>query len=268
MGIKPFYYHWDGRRFRFASEIKALLVDPAVERKVNESVVYDYLARAALDHRQETFFSGILRLMPAHYLTVSAEELKVVRYWDLDPRNVQLDGGDDANGRYAAGFYELFEDSIRLRLRSDVPMGTCLSGGLDSSSIVCVANPPIFPEGNAQGSEVGPRQKTFSACFNEPAYDERPFIEEVLARTGAERNFTFPSANEVFDIINDVIWHQEEPFPSTSIFAQWHVMKLARERGVKVLLDGQGGDELLAGYVGLYQLYLFRDLLHVFGSVV
>lgn len=260
-GIKPFYYHWDGRCFRFASEIKALLVDPAVERRVNESVVYDYLARAALDHREETFFSGILRLMPAHYLTVNPEELKIVRYWDLDPQNVQPDSGDDADRRYAARFYDLFEDSIRLRLRSDVPVGTCLSGGLDSSSVVCVANQLMFPEGNPQGSEVGARQKTFSACFNEPEYDERPFIEEVLARTGAERNFTFPSANEAFSMLNDVMWHQEEPFPSTSILAQWYVIKLARERGVKVLLDGQGGDELLAGYIGLYQLYLFMDLL-------
>jgi asparagine synthase (glutamine-hydrolysing) len=261
LGIKPFYYHWDRRRFRFASEIKALLVDPAVERKVNESVVYDYLARAALDHREETFFSDILRLMPAHYLTVDFEGLKVVRYWDLGPRSVQPDGSDDADCRYAARFYELFEDSIRLRLRSDVPVGTCLSGGLDSSSVVCVANQLMFPEGNVQGREVEARQKTFSACFNEPEYDERPFIEEVLAWTGAERNFIFPSANEVFDIINDVIWHQEEPFNSTSILAQWYVMKLAKERGVKVLLDGQGGDEMLAGYIGLYQFYLFMDLL-------
>lgn len=263
LGIKPFYYHWDGRRFRFASEIKALLIDPAVERQVNESVVYDYLAHTALDHREETFFLGILRLMPAHYLIVNSEGLKAVRYWDLDPRNVQPDtnGDSDADRRYVARFYELFEDSIRLRLRSDVPVGTCLSGGLDSSSIVCVANQLMFPEGNVQNREVEARQKTFSACFNEPEYDERPFIEEVLARTGAERNLTFPSAHEVFDIVNDVMWHQEEPFSATNRFAQWCVMRLARERGVKVLLNGQGGDELLAGYIGLYQLYLCWDLL-------
>jgi asparagine synthase (glutamine-hydrolysing) len=157
----------------------------------------------------------------------------------------------------ARKFYEMFRDSVRLQLRSDVPVGTCLSGGLDSSSIVCLANDLL----KEFGAEF--QQKTFSSCFDNKKYDERAFIESVLDKTGAEANYTFPQGEDLFDLIQDVIWYQEEPFGSTSIFAQWHVMKLAKERGVKVLLDGQGADELLAGYHGYYYSF-FADLFKTF----
>jgi asparagine synthase (glutamine-hydrolysing) len=249
MGIKPFYYFHDRNRFVFASEIKALLVLD-VERKANPQIVYDYLSQALLDHTDNTFFDGIKQLRAAHYLTISDGDISIKRWWDIpDTDHDYLT--DDA---YARKFYELFEDSIRLRLRSDVPVGTCLSGGLDSSSIVCIAN-RLISQGDYAREIVGERQRTFSSCFENREYDERIFIEDVIDITNARSFYTFPEGSNLFDLIPKVIWHQDEPFGSTSIFAQWHVMKLAKEKGVKVLLDGQGADELLAGYHGYFGTY-------------
>jgi asparagine synthase (glutamine-hydrolysing) len=150
------------------------------------------------------------------------------------------------------------EDAVRLRMRSDVPIGTCLSGGLDSSTIACIANRLISNDATSDHlSSIGDRQKTFSSCFNDPRFDEREYIETVLEATGAEKNYVFPDGQaRLWEELPQVIWHQEEPFGSTSIYAQWNVMRRARERGVTVLLDGQGGDELLAGYDWYYNLYL------------
>lgn len=254
VGVKPFYYYHDGKRFIFASEIKGLL-KAGIERKINNQIVYDYLSSGLLDHTEDTFFEGIKQLRPAHYLMISKDGLTLKRWWDIEDR--ELSGCSDEE--YARRFYELFEDSVRLRLRSDVPVGTCLSGGLDSSTIVCVANSFMF-KGDYLKDVVGERQRTFSSCFEDRKYDERVFIEEVVKKTNVASHYTFPEGEKLFDIIPDVIYHQDEPFGSTSIFAQWHVMKLAKENGIKVLLDGQGADELLAGYHGYFGAY-YTELL-------
>jgi asparagine synthase (glutamine-hydrolysing) len=248
-GVKPFYYVLDRDRFIFASEIKALL-EMDIERSENHRVIYDYLSQGLLDHSDETFFRGVKQLRPAHYMRVSRKGLELQRWWDIEEQ--ELSGLSD--DEYAGRFEALFEDSVRLRLRSDVPVGTCLSGGLDSSSIVCVTNRLMSREGFSAVS-IGEKQRTFSSCFDDRMYDERPFIEEVTRQTGARPYYTFPQGKDLFDQIAKVIWHQDEPFGSTSIFAQWHVMKLAAENGVKVLLDGQGADELLAGYHGYFGSY-------------
>lgn len=133
-GIKPFYYYFDFRRFLFASEIKSIIEDKTIEKRPNNWIICDYLVYAYLDHTEETFFDGIKQLLPAHYLVIKDGRLSIKRYWDLNPEE-KYEPSDDV--KYAQRFYELFEDSIRLKLRSDVPVGTCLSGGLDSSSIVC-----------------------------------------------------------------------------------------------------------------------------------
>jgi len=258
-GIKPFYYYFDAKMFAFASEIKALLENKGIEKRPNNQIICDYLVYGYLDHTEETFFARIKQLPPAHYLVIKDGKLSRKRYWDLNP-DEKYESSNDL--KYAQRFYELFEDSIRLRLRSDVPVGTCLSGGLDSSSIVCVVNNLLWGQTlNIQG--LTPMQKTFSSCFEDKTYDEREFIQEVINKTKVEANFTFPDGKKLFDIIPEVIWHQDEPFGSTSIFAQWHVMQLARAKGVIVLLDGQGADELLAGYHGYYDFY-FTDLIKTF----
>ena len=179
-------------------------------------------------------------------------QIRIQSYWDLEAKEVRF----DRDGEVEERFQELLRDSIRLRLRSDVPVGTCLSGGLDSSTIVCLANQLMFNGATIDRTLVGERQKTFSSCSEIPGYDERPYIEEVVRQTGAEKNCVFPDAETLLHDLTNLIWHQEEPFGSTSIYAQWCVMRLAREKGVTVLLDGQGGDELLAGYPPAFYSHL------------
>jgi asparagine synthase (glutamine-hydrolysing) len=219
--------------------------------------VFDYLEGAYLDYSEGTFFEGIQQLLPAHTLTLQGDNLVVRRFWDLP------EAGEETElslQEAAAQFQDLFRDSVQIRLRSDVPIGSCLSGGLDSSSIVCVANELMFGTGEVSAAIVGTRQKTFSSCFEDLRYDERRFIQPVLNRTGAQAHYTFPDPKELAANVYEVIRQQEEPFGSTSIFAQWNVMRLASQCGVKVLLDGQGADELLGGYQGFFGAF-FGDLI-------
>jgi asparagine synthase (glutamine-hydrolysing) len=243
-GVKPFYYFYDGKRFCFASEITALLELDGFGVEPNEQIIADYLLSGLLDHTHETFFKNIRQLRPGEYLLIEADQLAFQTYWDIEAKEVWFPRESD----YAERFYELLQDSIHLRMRSDVPIGTCLSGGLDSSSIVCLVNKLMFDGQFIDSRGVGERQKTFSSCFEDPAYDERKFIELVIHQTGAEKNYVFPKAEDLFQDLPTLIRHQEEPFGSTSIYAQWRVMGRTKEREVKVLLDGQGGDEILAGY--------------------
>lgn len=258
-GIKPFYYFLDRNRFIFASEISPIFTDRTVPKQPNDKIIFDYLAyenNDYIDHSEDTFFQGIKRLMPAHYMIVSGDgNIKHSRYWDLDPENkIDRISNEDSAKR----FYDLFEDSIRLRLQSEVPLGTCLSGGLDSSAIVCLANRLIFKEGiNPQ--IIGERQKTFSACFDDKACDEREFINAVINQTNVETNCVFPDGKSLFDTAPKFIRDQGEPVAGTSQWAGWLVMKLAKEWGVTVILNGQGADEILAGY-GSYFLANFKDL--------
>lgn len=253
-GVKPFYYYKDENVFVFSSEIKALLRHPRVEKAPNDSAIFNYLASGYgyMDISDGTFFKGIKQLKPAHYIKLSLKDGKFLqnRYWDLDPLKRAVYQKEQDVYRT---FLDLFRDSIRLRLRSDVPLGVSLSGGLDSSSIACVA----------QGLLGDRKIETFSSCFEDRDFDERQFIRPVLEKTGAKPHFVLTEPERLFDTIEEIIWHQEEPYSTLSIFPQWHVMKLAHEKGVKVLLSGQGGDETLGGY-HKYYFYLFADLINSF----
>jgi len=251
-GVKPFYYYYDGKIFAFASEIKALLAHPAIKAAPNDSTIFKYLASGYgyMDISDDTFFAGIKQLKAGHYIKfdIGAKRFSQAGYWSPDPRKKAAFRNEEEACRR---FCDIFEDSIRLRLRSDVPLGISLSGGLDSSSLACVA----------AGLMKGSRLEAFSSCFEtETECDERRFIQPVLDRTGAYANFIFSKPESLFDEIEKILWHQDEPYSTLSIFPQWYVMKLAREKGVKVLLTGQGGDETLAGY-RKYYLYLFADLI-------
>jgi asparagine synthase (glutamine-hydrolysing) len=148
-------------------------------------------------------------------------------------------------------------DSVRLRLRADVPVGSCLSGGLDSSSIVCIAN-QLLRQANAAGL-----QNTFSARSTDAHLDEGRHIETVVQATGVNNVQVHPPPAALFDLMPRIAWHQDEPFGSTSIYAQWHVFALAAQHGVKVMLDGQGADEQLAGYRSFYSARLSGLLRHL-----
>ena len=275
LGIKPFYYSISQDKFAFASEIKAILTLPGFKPRANEKVVWEYLIGGLLDHSEETFFQGVRELRRGHYLILNlksqisrpkadqprAENLKIKKYWDIDI-NKEITYKNDRD--YAERFKQLMIDSVKLRLRSDVPIGSCLSGGLDSSLIVCIVN--NFLRGEHKIDQLGKWQQTFSACYDKKIYkncDEREFITAVVNKTQAQAHYVFPSGRLLKKEIEKLTYHQDAPFGSTSIYAQWNVFREAHKRKMKVMLDGQGADELLAGYDGYFNVY-FAELLRQF----
>jgi asparagine synthase (glutamine-hydrolysing) len=238
-GVKPLYYWLSPRgQLAFASEIKQFGVLEGWRPVLNGQRAYDFVNWGLFDHTAETLFRDVRQLRGGEYVSASLEELgkgvEPRRWYRLAPRPTESDA--------VRAYRELLEDSVRLRLRADVPVGSCLSGGLDSSSIVCVANLALRSAG-AQSV-----QRTFSARSSDPRFDEGRFIDAVLQHTGVPNAQVDPPAARLFDELPELTWHQDEPFGSTSIYAQSEVFKLAAENGVKVMLDGQGADEQLAGY--------------------
>ena len=247
-GIKPFYYVWNGTTLLFASEIKALFESAEVPRVANEGMVYDYLAHRILDHTDQTFFESVSQLKPGHTLELDQSGLRIRPYYQLS-FNPELGHYDDAEARRLAGeFRERFTNSVRIHLRTDVTLGSCLSGGLDSSSIVCTANQLIFGSEAVSRAVVGDRQKTFTATYSDARFSEERFVQSVIDQTHARPYFIEPTSTGLLADLNAFVRAHDEPVISTSMYAQWNVMKLAAQHKIKVLLDGQGGDELLGGY--------------------
>jgi asparagine synthase (glutamine-hydrolysing) len=255
-GIKPFYYTEAGGSFLFASEIKALLSHPDAGKTPDDETLGTYLAWGVQDHSARTMFDGILQLKPAHALIVTKEGSHTpYQYWDVTINGaVRSDAGcEQEQGR----FLDLLRDAARIHLRSDVAVGTCLSGGIDSSTLTLIINDLIRDEAPASVSD---RQKTFSVVFTDKRFDESRYIDEIVAVTGVDSHRTEPAPEKLWDDIDRLVWVQDEPFGSLSIYAQYCVMRLARGN-VKVVLDGQGADELLAGYLA-YQASYIRGLVH------
>jgi len=249
-GIKPFYYFFDGKRFIFGSEIKAILESGYVKKIPNEEIICDYLIYALKNHREGTFFSGIKTIKPAHYLILENNKIKEERYWDINLENKIKEKDENL---IREEFLERFKNSVEIHLRSDVPVGTCLSGGLDSSAIVCLVDK----------LNKNPNMFSFSAVYGDFKYDEKKYIDIVIKNTKLNGFFAYQNPEELIEKIDEIIYYQEEPFSSKSIFAQWKVMELAKEKGLKVLLDGQGADEILAGY-HYYYFPFFLDLIKSF----
>ena len=241
-GVKPIYY-WlsPSGVLAFASEIKQFAALPGWRAVANPSRVYDYLVSSFLDHTEETLFAGVYQLRGGEAVEQDREDLKnglAVYRWYTVPCSIFDGSFDSATVR----FRELFTDAVRLRLRADVPIGSCLSGGLDSSSIVCTANDLLVQE---QGDCC---QKTFSACSEIPRFDERDYVDEVVRSREVEAFYTYPGVHKLLEDLDLLIYHQDEPFATTSMYAQWSVFELARKQGITVMLDGQGADEQLCGY--------------------
>lgn len=260
-GIKPFYYYHSGQEFIFASEIKQILLMRQQEVYANRQRLLEYLVMGDLDYTDETLFRDVKQLRGGYHLTlhVTTGECRIEQYYDLSRTPP-----DKKTYRAACGeFRKLFEKSVALRLQADVPVGYCLSGGLDSSAIVCMADSIIAES----GKEV--EQHTISSCFEDKAYDEQEYIDEVVRHTRVTPHKVFTKEQDLFEDLDKIIWHMDEPFSSTSIFAQWHVFKNAKEHNLTVMLDGQGADEQLAGYTGFYSVifayYLRRFRLIRFG---
>ena len=250
-GIKPFVYRSEVGRFAFASEPRAFLRDPTFRARANPAAIRDFLAQGHTDHLEETFFAGVHQLPPGHSLTFGAKGLRLERYWSLEPLDPPADPIET--------FRELFLDSVRLRLRSDVPLGTALSGGLDSSAVAVAIDHLLRTEAE-NARPVGERQRTFTVYFEDAGFDERPFARAVVDRILAEPRWVSFDETTLLDVLPAVVTAQGEPFASTSIVAQWFVMHSAASAGLKVMLDGQGGDEVLAGYRTTYG-YRLADLL-------
>ena len=252
-GEKPFFYFHDKEKFVFASELKSLWAG-GVKKLLNPKLIYLYLAYGTQQNLlspDESFFEGVMNLEPAHFLIIDRNnQISKTRYWNIDlkSRNNEITL-ENASRK----FMDLFSESILHRLRSDVPVGSSLSGGLDSSSIVMLID-KIKTDIQIQ--------KTFSARFINFSKDEGYFIKLIVEKAKVESHEVFLNSDQLQNLIEDVAYHQEEPYGSTSVIAQWEVMKLAKENNVTVLLDGQGADEILAGYFHYFKNYFSSLFLH------
>jgi asparagine synthase (glutamine-hydrolysing) len=234
-GVKPFYYHHRPPFFACASEIKGLLAHHQVPCAPHLPYVAGFLAKGALDETDATFFTGIRALPAAHYLTLDLVDgrLELQRWYELPARGETPLAAD--------ALRSLLEDAVRLRLRSDVDVGTCLSGGLDSSSIVCLA-------ARLRDHRQPGRHRTFSILYDDAGLEEAPYVRAAAEAAAVENSSVKATSADLLRDLPSLVRHQDEPIPSTGPYSHWRVMELARAAGLKVLLDGQGADELLAGY--------------------
>jgi asparagine synthase (glutamine-hydrolysing) len=237
-GIKPLYYARWNDGFAFASEIKALLCLPGIKRSANPQKVYDYLRFGMTDHGSETLFADIFQLPAAHYLIIPTDIEKnnqPVRYWDIN-LNRKLDiSFDEAANKVRA----MFLNNVELHLRSDVPVGGALSGGIDSSSI-------ILSMRHLVGDSIA--LHAFSYIAHDPKLSEEKWVDTVSQTSNLVAHKVRLSSEYLTNDLERLISIQDEPFGSTSIYAQYRVMQMAKEVGIKVMLDGQGADEIFGGY--------------------
>lgn len=250
-GVKPFYYNDKIEVFLFGSEIKQLLLFHPT-KKVNKNILTDYLLYGLEEHTDETFFTDIKRLKPSHNLTydLSCHTYIIEPYFSLTPRK-NLDSLSEEQS--ISKLHSVLNDAIKLRLRSDVRVGTCLSGGLDSSSIAAIASHQYFQK--TQESFIAIHAKSV-----ESKTDESQYARLLADHCNLNLIITEPSLESISEIIDEVVYTQEEPFGGPSIIMQYFVMKTAKEHNCIVMLDGQGADEILFGYENYYVFY-FASLL-------
>ena len=245
-GVKPFYYYKDEKSFLFASEIKAIRSVLKTALSVNEQAVFDYLSFNRTDYDNKTFYNEIYKIPHGHFFKISKDKEFTLKKW------YDLKSNCNKESISANEYRELFISSIKLRMRSDVPVGVCLSGGLDSSSIISTISKKL----NVKDI------KSFSAVYEKGQRgDESDFIDKMKPYLN-NMNYITPTAKSLYNDIEDMITSLDEPVPTTSIYAQYSVMKLAKKHAV-VTLDGQGADEQLAGYHYFYGFY-FKELLTSF----
>jgi asparagine synthase (glutamine-hydrolysing) len=236
MGIKPLCYYYSNKLFVFASEIKAILASPEVPRLLNERKIADHL-RWNFDDAQSTFYQDVVRLPAGHSLTVSTRSIQLRRYWSPNcSRELRLKSDEE----YAEAFREIFVESVRCRTRSAFPIGSTLSGGLDSSSIVCTANGLL--------ADSQRPLRTFSAVFPSlpeselRRIDERPYVESVLKRGRFDHCFVRADRASPLCEWRRMFSHLDEACWAPNLYLHWELYKAASGRGVRVLLDGLDGD--------------------------
>lgn len=234
LGVKPLYYlHTEDGSLYFGSEIKTLLEAGALKPELNFPALPDYLANHA-PSGEETLFSGVKRLLPGHTLTWRDGEINIKRYWDVS--FAKSDAGSRRDEDYIAEWSELFRTSVRLRLMADVPLGMFLSGGIDSSAIAAVMS-----------RMVDEPIKTFSVAFKEREANELEYARLVARQFKTNHHEVVVSPEDFFTALPRLVWHEDEPLGHPSSVALYFVSRLAAQH-VKVVLTGEGSDELLAGY--------------------
>lgn len=239
-GIKPFYYHHDQQnQFLFASEIKAIL--QAIKSSPDKNILFDSFTSGYSDHNERTFFENIKQLRGGHNLILQNGNLSIYRYYNLESQPCF-----DSFEKSKEQLQELLFDAVRIRLRSDVPLGYALSGGIDSSSIVGIASKINSGSNN-----------TFSMIYPGDSVDESFYINKVIEKTGVNHNFVSPTPEDFLKDLDKFIWHQEEPFIGTSYFGEFKLRELIRKNNVTVSLEGQGADEIITGYTSLLFPYFF-----------
>jgi asparagine synthase (glutamine-hydrolysing) len=255
LGIKPFYYFWDGRLFAFASEIKALLAHPAISAELEEAVLPEYLAFGYISE-QHTLFRGIRKLMPGHHLVLDLRADKpapeLTQYWDIPASTSAVGLSGD---QLIAETRKRLEETVSLHLMSDVPLGMFLSGGVDSSAIAALTrrltNGPV---------------KTFSVGYAEEQFSELSYAVHAAQSIGAEHHSVKIGLDDFFNTLPRLIWHEDEPITWPSSVSLYFVSKLAATQ-VKVVLTGEGSDELFGGYDRYRWNLLNRQAAQIYGIV-
>jgi asparagine synthase (glutamine-hydrolysing) len=236
-GIKPLFYTIWRDGIAFASEMKALLELPGIDRSIDPQRLYDYLRFGITGHDTQTMLKTVKQLPAAHYLELDLAKPNIIepkRYWQLNPQTNHTISVADA----AEKMREMFLENVKLHLRSDVPVGAALSGGIDSSAIVAAMR-QIEPSLDLH---------TFSFVADDPALSEESYIKIAAKHSNAKMHLIRLQSSDLANDLENLIATQDEPFGSTSIYAQYRVFQFAKEKGIKVMLDGQGADELLGGY--------------------
>lgn len=254
-GIKPLYYAQIDDCFVAGSEIKQFAALPEFKPVLNKSVAVNFLIKGLLNYSDETFFEGVKELRAGHYLRydLSNHQSAINQWYFLDEASRLV---NDSFETAVTKVRELFIDSVRLRMRSDVRVGSCLSGGIDSSSIVSAVHSQNL--GNTDFA-------TITSCYSDKKYDEQKFSDEVAFKTGVKGVKVFPDLNHLLDEdhLDRMIYHQDQPFGGASHYAEFKVFQTAREQRIIVMQDGQGSDEFLCGYGEFYMARLgelFRAL--------
>jgi asparagine synthase (glutamine-hydrolysing) len=246
-GVKPLYYATVDGTLIFGSEIKALLAYPGAFRGFQEERVLEFVRDGRTDHTAETLFAGVRSLPPGSYMEVAGEETRITRYWTLPDE--QADGRRDPSD-FIAELTTTLTDAVRLRVRSDVPIGTMMSGGLDSTAITSLIREQQRQRGDAGRTFEGLTafHHTFSACWPGSRGDEESEIDIMCSELGLVSHKLYPTPEKIAEALPKVVYHLDEPFIDPIAAVQYSLMQEARGLGVKVVLNGHGSDEILGGY--------------------
>lgn len=258
-GIKPLYYYQNREIFIFASEIKALLKHPSVTKKPNIDYCTMYLKEGSKEHMRETAFKDIYRFDNACFLHCGIEEIfqpfRETKFWRVESNLSNELFNEEKFREYTRQYYDLLDDAVRLRLRADVKVGSALSGGLDSSSVVYLINQQLKAQGQKE------KQETFSSVYKTKGTeycDESGFIDEVADVLEVKSNQIEPRIEDIIEEHRKFVYYLDTP-ASNTVMSSWHVYKLIKACGVTVTLDGQGADEQLAGYLS-YLIFYFTNV--------